>query len=146
MVSYLRPSDKRPHFGFVREGGVYTQVPSSPHAWIPSASGASRALFPTPVLLSRTLLSSQTISIINEDPRESVRFSILPPSSSQQPGVGKNKLRLYFRDLIKLAPGMRMFVDLVLFAAVPAKFHDQIEVGPRPLHGLGDKIVPAHPA
>jgi hypothetical protein len=83
-------------------------------------------------------LYTQTIQVINEHPRDSVRFSVLPPRSALKPQGGRNKLRLYFRELIKLAPGMSMSIDMVLFAAEPAKFNDYFEVsGSELLTGQG---------
>lgn len=44
------------------------------------------------------------------------------------PGVHRNKLRLFTRDLVKLAPGMSIYIDLLLFACEPAKFMDSFQV------------------
>jgi hypothetical protein len=72
---------------------------------------------------------TQTISLKNVDVQgQSLRFLVLPPTTSTRRDKSQNRLRVFVRDIIALAPGMSIDIDLVLLAAKPAKFSDVLEV------------------
>lgn len=73
---------------------------------------------------------SRTITVTNRDPTRSVRFTVIAPKTSCLPHYHENKLRLFTRDLVKLAPGMTISIDLLLFATTMARFTDGFEVSP----------------
>jgi len=71
---------------------------------------------------------TQTITIHNQDPIRCLRPIIIAPLTSQRQERGGNKARIFLRDAAALAPGTKMSVDIVLFAAEQEDFVDHLEI------------------